>query len=100
KVAAAEGLRSPSRPPTIRDLMLHDAGYMYGDGRHTGRAYQEKKPMEAPSLDEMAKRLADVPLAFDPGSDWNYGISIDVLGLAVQRAAGMPLARLLEERIY
>jgi len=80
--------------------MLHDAGYLYGDGHQTGKAYREKKPMEASSLDEMAKRLAEVPLAFDPGSDWNYGISIDVLGLAVQRAPGMPLDRFLEERIF
>jgi len=99
KVATAEGLRPPSRPATIQDLMLHDSGYLYGDGHHTGKAYQEKKPLEAPSLDEMAKRLADLPLAFDPGKDWNYGISIDVLGLAVQRASGMPLDRFVEERI-
>ncbi len=100
KVATAEGTRPASRQPTIQDLMLHDAGYLYGDGHHTGKAYREKKPMEAPSLDEMAKRLAEVPLAFDPGSDWNYGISIDVLGLAVQRASGMPLDKFLEERIF
>jgi CubicO group peptidase (beta-lactamase class C family) len=100
KVATGEGLRAPTRPPTIRDLFLHDSGYMYGDGRSTGKAYAEKKPMEAPSLDEMAKRLVDVPLAFDPGMDWNYGISIDVLGLAVQRASGMPLEKFMEERIF
>jgi len=100
KVATAEGTRPASRQPTIQDLMLHDAGYLYGDGHQTGKAYREKKPMEASSLDEMAKRLAEVPLAFDPGSDWNYGISIDVLGLAVQRASGMPLDRFLEERIF
>ncbi|MBV8881260.1 MAG: beta-lactamase family protein [Planctomycetaceae bacterium] len=100
KVATAEGLRKPLRYPTIRDLMLHDAGYLYGDGRATGKAYQEKKPLEAPSLDEMAKRLEEVPLAFDPGKDWNYSISIDVLGLAIQRASGMPLDKFLEERIF
>ena len=100
KVATAEGTRPASRQPTIQDLMLHDAGYLYGDGHHTGKAYREKKPMEAPSLDEMAKRLAEVPLAFDPGSDWNYGISIDVLGLAVQRASGMALDKFLEEKIF
>ncbi len=99
KVATAEGLRTPTRPPTIRDLFLHDAGYMYGDGRNTGKAYAEKKPMEAPSLDEMAKRLQNVPLAFDPGMDWVYGINIDVLGLAVQRASGVPLDKFMEERI-
>ncbi|HEV3026134.1 MAG TPA: serine hydrolase domain-containing protein, partial [Planctomycetota bacterium] len=100
QVATAEGTRPASRQPTIKDLMLHDAGYLYGDGRQTGKAYKEQKPLEAPSLDEMAKRLAKVPLAFDPGSDWNYGISIDVLGLAIQRASGMPLDRFLEERIF
>jgi len=100
KVATAEGLRAPTRPPTIRDLFLHDAGYMYGDGRETKTAYKDHKPMEAPSLDEMAKRLQNVPLAFDPGMDWVYGINIDVLGLAVQRAAGKPLDQFMEERIF
>ena len=100
RVATAEGIRPASRQPTIQDLMVHDSGYLYGDGRHTGKAYQQAKPLEAPSLDEMAKRLAEVPLAFDPGTDWNYGISIDVLGLAIQRASGMPLDRFLEERIF
>jgi CubicO group peptidase (beta-lactamase class C family) len=99
KVATADGLRPASRQPTIKDLMLHDAGYMYGDGHHTKSAYKEHKPMEAASLDEMAKRLTSVPLAFDPGSDWNYGINIDVLGLAIQRASGMPLEKFLEERV-
>ncbi|HVR87526.1 MAG TPA: serine hydrolase domain-containing protein [Planctomycetota bacterium] len=100
KVATAEGTRPASRQPTIKDLMLHDSGYLYGDGHQTGKAYKEQKPLEAPSLDEMAKRLTNVPLAFDPGSDWNYGISIDVLGLAIQRASGEPLDQFLEERIF
>ncbi len=99
KVATADGLRAPSRPPTLKDLLLHDAGYMYGDGHQTKTAYKDHKPMEAASLDEMAKRLTEVPLAFDPGSDWNYGINIDVVGLAVQRASGKPLDQFLEERI-
>lgn len=100
KVATPEGLRAPTRPPTIRDCFLHDAGWMYGDGRDTKTAYKDNKPMEAPSLDEMAKRLQNVPLAFDPGMDWVYGINIDVLGLAVQRAAGKPLDQFMEERIF
>ena len=100
KVATADGTRPASRQPTIKDLMLHDAGYLYGDGHQTKTAYKDHQPMEAASLDEMGKRLAAVPLAFDPGSDWNYGINIDVLGLAVQRVCGMPLDRFLEERIF
>lgn len=99
-VATAEGTRRASRQPTIQDLMVHDAGYLYGDGHFTKTAYKDHKPLEASSLDDMAKRLAGLPLAFDPGSDWNYGISIDVLGLAIQRASGMPLEKFLEERIF
>src|SRR5579864_8648575 len=52
KVATAEGIRPASRQPTIQDLMLHDSGYLYGDGHRTGKAYQEHKPLEASSLDE------------------------------------------------
>lgn len=100
KVITPEGLRPASRQPSIKDLMLHDAGYTYGSGRLNDKFYAEKKPLAAPDLDEMGKRLAEMPLAFDPGSDWHYSISIDVLGLAIQRAAGMPLDKFMEERIF
>lgn len=100
KVVTAEGTRAASRQPTIKDLMLHDAGYTYGGGRANDKVYAEIKPMQAANLDEAAKRLAQVPLAFDPGSDWHYGINTDVLGLAVQRASGVPLDRFLEERMF
>ena len=101
KVATAEGTRAPSRAPTVQDLMLHTAGFLYGNAdRPAGKLYQEKKPLEAPSLDEMAKRLSAIPLAYDPGKDWVYSLSIDVLGLVIERASGMKLDRFLEERIF
>ncbi len=101
KVLMAEGARAPSRPPTIKDLLLHTAGYSYGGGaRPADKVYATIKPMEAKGMDEFAARLASLPLGFDPGKDWVYSISIDILGLIVQRASGRPLGRFLEERIF
>jgi len=101
KVQTPEGLRDPSRPPTVKDLMLHTAGFTYGGGsRLPDKLYQEKKPLESKDLDEMAAKLATIPLAFDPGKDWNYSLSIDVLGLVIERVSGKKLDRFLEERIF
>ena len=91
KVQSKEGPRPPSRAPTVKDLMLHTAGFTYA---------MAGKPLEAKDLDEMAARLAGATLAFDPGKDWQYSISIDVLGLVVERVSGMKLDRFLQERIF
>jgi CubicO group peptidase (beta-lactamase class C family) len=101
QVYAPEGNRKPARPPTVKDLMLHTAGFTYGNqDRPGGKLYQEMKPMDGADLDEMVKRLSVIPLAFDPGTDWVYSYSIDVLGLVVERVSGMKLDRYLEERIF
>jgi CubicO group peptidase (beta-lactamase class C family) len=100
-VYAADGNRAPARPPTVKDLMLHIAGFTYGGGdRPVGKQYQEKKPLESPDMDEMVKRLSAIPLAFEPGKDWVYSVSIDVLGAVVERASGQKLDRFLQERIF
>jgi CubicO group peptidase (beta-lactamase class C family) len=100
-VQAADGVRKPTRPPTVKDLMLHTAGFTYGGaGRPSDKLYGEKKPLEAKDLDDMAERLAAIPLAYDPGKDWIYSVSIDVLGLVIERVSGMKLDRWLEERIF
>jgi CubicO group peptidase (beta-lactamase class C family) len=101
RVVDASGTRAPSRPPTVRDLMLHTAGYTYGgSGRPADKAYAEVKPLEAKDMDDFAARLGRIPLAFDPGKDWVYSISIDVVGLVVERASKMKLDRFLETRIF
>src|SRR5689334_4333606 len=101
QVYAADGNRAPARAPTVKDLMLHTAGFTYGGAdRPVGKQYQERKPLESPDLDEMMKRLAAIPLAFDPGKDWVYSVSIDVLGAVVERASGQRLDRFLQERIF
>ncbi|MBI3856917.1 MAG: beta-lactamase family protein [Planctomycetes bacterium] len=101
QVYGADGNKKPARPPTVKDLMLHTAGFLYGNAdRPAGKLYQEKKPLEAGDLDEFARRLAALPLAYEPGKDWVYSMSIEVLGLVVERVSGKKLDRFLEERIF
>jgi CubicO group peptidase (beta-lactamase class C family) len=100
-VAATNGLRPPSRPMTVRDLMLHISGLTYGDGPAALKAaYGRLKPMDSTNLAEMAQKLAQVPLAFDPESDWHYGVSIDVLGRVIEVASGKSLDEYLSQTIF
>ena len=49
---------------------------------------------------EQIERLAQAPLAHQPGTVWEYGLSTDVLGRVVEKVSGMPLGAFLAERIF
>ncbi len=101
KVAAPTGLRAPSRPMTVRDLMRHTAGLTYGGGPDASKeVYARLKPMESANLEEMAAKMSQIPLAYDPGEDWMYSSSIDVLGRVIEVASGQSLDRFLEKTIF
>lgn len=100
-VATSSGLRPPTRPVTLKDLMLHTSGLTYGDGPAALKeTYARIKPMDSTNLAEMVEKLSQVPLAFDPGTDWNYGVSIDVLGRVIEVVSGKPLDEFLAEKIF
>lgn len=101
QVAATNGLRAPIRPMTVRDLMLHTSGLTYGDGPAALKeAYNRLKPMDSTNLLEMAEKLSQVPLAFDSGTDWVYGVGIDVLGRVIEVASGENLDLFLKRIIF
>jgi CubicO group peptidase (beta-lactamase class C family) len=86
---------------TIRDLMLHISGLTYGDGPDALKeAFSRLKPMESSNLAEMAEKLSQVPLAFDPGTDWHYGVGIDVLGRVIEVASGKSLDEFLAQTLF
>ena len=98
-------LVKPDAPMTIRQLMNHTSGLTYGlfDPGPVGRAMRRAKadfsgPDE--TLAEVVERLGDVPLCFQPGSRWNYGVSTDVLGRLVEVIAGKSFEEVLRERIF
>lgn len=101
KVATPSGLRAPKRPVTVRDLMLHTAGLTYGAGPDALKeAYDRLKPLQSKDLKEMTDKLAQIPLAFDPGTDWTYSAAIDVLGRVIEVASGETLDVYLKKTIF
>lgn len=98
-------LVAPDSPVTVRQLMNHTAGFTYGifDPGPVGRAMRRAKAdfsTPGETLADVVKRLGEVPLCFQPGTRWNYGVSTDVLGRFVEVVAGKPFEEVLRERIF
>lgn len=90
------------RPPTVHDLLRHTSGFTYGifGDSPVKRAYLKARVGHPDSTsDEFVRALAQVPLAYQPGTVWEYGVSTDVLGVLVERIAGMPLDVFLDQAI-
>ncbi len=92
-----------SREVTIRDLLRHTSGLVYGGPPTTalGRVYQAQNLFDPnTTLEQMAEKIRAVPLAFQPGTRWEYGISMDVLGRLVEVVSGRPLDLFLQGRVF
>ena len=102
KVYDGKQLVAANREVTIADLMRHTSGYTYGKGGAgpIGKAYRNAPPLASTNLEEMAKRLKGIPLAYQPGDKWIYSMSIDILGLVIERASGQKLDAYLLEHIF
>jgi CubicO group peptidase (beta-lactamase class C family) len=91
-----------SRPPTIREVMSHTAGFGYGlfDRHPVDRAVYGRAVLQAPDLPTMIDRLADIPLMFEPGTEWSYSVSSDVLGRLVEVISGQGLPDYFRDHIF
>ena len=91
------------RASTVHDLLRHTSGLTYGFFGDTPvkRAYRAAgvDPDANDSLSAFASRLAALPLHFQPGSTWDYGVSTDLLGRVIEVAGGMPLSQFLKTRL-
>ena len=97
--------RAPAaREMTVQDLMRHTSGLTYGN-RGTGEIYKlypqsSNESSLTLTMDEFIAKLSKAPLLSQPGTQWDYSLSTDVLGRVVEVAAGKPLHEVLVERIY
>jgi CubicO group peptidase (beta-lactamase class C family) len=102
--AGTGALRAPARAPTLHDLLCHASGFTYRErGTTPAHAlYPGSSIVAAQNLakDEVVAKLAQSPLLFDPGTEWEYGFSTDVLGFVVEAVAGQPLGTFLEQRLF
>lgn len=87
------------RPITIDDLMTHRSGFAYAFSVLGPLARAYGKLSHRQDQDHWLADLAELPLAHQPGARLTYGVSTDVLGIALSRIEGKSLAEVLRERI-
>lgn len=90
------------RPMTVHDLLRHTSGLTYAHlaGPALKQAYLEAGVGDLKhSNAEFVAKLGKIPLAYQPGSTWQYGFSTDVLGRVVEVVSGMALNDFIEQRI-
>ncbi len=109
----------PAKAPiTIRQLQTHTAGLGYtiiskgpirkaylAAGLTPGRISRSPIPgvdLGAPTPDIMTfvKRLSELPLVYQPGTQWSYSLSHDVLSAVIEKVSGKPLDQFLQERMF
>ena len=91
-------LRPARRQITLRHLITHTAGFVYDIWCPEMGRYMEKTA--TPSIISCQNAALMLPLVFDPGDRWDYGISIDWVGKAVERASGQSLGNFFAEHIF
>jgi CubicO group peptidase (beta-lactamase class C family) len=90
---------------TIKHLLTHTSGLGYGVSENIGPLYKaEALPIGCGSsnlrLDEVIRRLAKLPLGFEPGTQWNYGMNMDVLSRVIEEASGGDFVTFIEQEVF
>ncbi len=93
-----------TKPMLIHDLMRHTSGLIYGGRGSTPvhKLYPASSGTSGTTMTsaEFLDKLGAIPLMYQPGSTWEYGLSIDVLGLVVERVSGQTLGQYLQQRLF
>lgn len=94
--------RPAARPMTIRDLLRHTGGLTYGsDDNPVDALFRTADPLNLDNdLATLTKRIAGLPLAFDPGTQWRYSASVDVQGRLVEIFSGQTLEAYVRQYIF
>jgi len=105
KTSPPGALVNAKRPITIRHLLTHTAGLTYHWNARLGKKYREVGMghgllQQEGTIGDAVKKLASLPLLFQPGDAWEYSVADDVLGYLVEVVSGMPLETFFQERIF
>ena len=91
-------LRPAKHPITLRHLLTHTAGFTYDIWNADTARYA--KHADLPGIITCKNAALKTPLAFDPGTGWEYGINIDFVGKAVEAVSGQTLDAYLRQNIF
>ena len=103
-VTGADGapvLTAPKKPATMRQLMSHTAGFGYGlaGDDPTNKAFRDQRVLGSQDLDEMMKKIAGIPLLYEPGTKWSYSVAVDIQGYLVQKLSGQKFGDYLKAHV-
>lgn len=95
-------LREPSRPPTVRDVMRHTAGFTYGGtDEPADSVWAQLEPLSPDNtLAQFSAEMAQVPLRGDPGTRWIYSAGVDVQARLVEVFSGMAFDEYVARNIF
>jgi CubicO group peptidase (beta-lactamase class C family) len=96
--------RPPEREMTVRDVLMHTSGLIGGGRQHPVSELYQKAELRGSRSDgtlaDMIEKVGELPLFCDPGSEWNYGISTDVVGYLCEVLSGQSFDQFLKDRIF
>lgn len=87
---------------TIKDLLTHTSGLTYGITGQTSVHKQYPsfaKDLHSSSIEDVSKKIAKIPLVTQPGTDYNYSVSIAILGRVIEVVSGEPLNEFIANHI-
>ncbi len=102
-------LEAPAHAPTMGELMTHTAGFTYGvfDDTWVDLQYEKQGVVSrqtlmftTSSLQELIDKLARIPLLYQPGTRWEYSVSVDIQAYIVEKLSGKTMPEFLGERIF
>jgi CubicO group peptidase (beta-lactamase class C family) len=97
-------LKPISRPPTMRELMTHTAGFAYGiaddPSSPADQAYYKAAVLQSESLEQLVRKVSDLPMFAEPGTLWRYSVAADIQGYIVEKLSGQSLPVFMQARIF
>lgn len=94
-------LEDPERAPTMTDVFRHTAGFSYGSGPEPVAAlYEEADLYSSSSLEALTAKLAEIPLTYEPGTQWVYSFSHDVQARLVEVLSGLTFENYLRQHVF
>ena len=101
--ANIEDVVNIKKQPTIKDLLMHTAGFSYNFlGDPIGEQYHRLGLFcsENTSLEEEINLLSKIPLLYEPSTNWVYSVSVDILARIIEVVSGFTLQDQLKKRIF
>lgn len=94
-------LKSPDRPILIRDILRHTAGFAYWDGpEYPEQVLGKVDPLNIKNtLAEFSRKMATIPLMYEPGTQWRYSAAADVQARLIEKLSGEPFETYMRENV-